>query len=277
MTNPLPPPYEIPLSIGALEGALSGEADETRKFADEVETHLDACDFGILDLNAFCGDYEAFKAASTRLASILGDLMAQNEAGDTVVEVWDRNTGRIKEGVRYHQTRQGGDIHTDSVNRPDPMKLLVLGCASTAVVGGESILIRAREICGYLKAFPEVEAILRQPFYFEGRGMSQEVELFQLPVLSGPDDKPDFRYLRSYITSAHDRAGQPLTTDQIFAFDVLDALNEMSELQHRFTLQQGQLLIAYDTRVFHGRTSFVDGVTPGAWSKGRRMLRYWVE
>lgn len=277
MTTMSPDPYAIPLEPDVLDTILRDDKADTAPFSRQVLSYLEDADFGLLDLNAYCDGYESFKTAATRIAEAFGTLMVQNDAGDTVVEVWDRNIGRIEDGVRYHQTRQGGDIHTDSVNRPDPMKLLILGSATTALIGGETIIIRAREVCERLAAFPEVEDILRQPFFFEGRGMSEEIELFQLPVLAGSVDKPDFRYLRSYIASAHERAGWPLTTDQIFAFDVLDAFNEMSDLQHRFTLQQGQLLLAFDTRVFHGRTSFVDGVTPDAWSKGRRMLRYWVE
>ncbi|SHJ78806.1 Taurine catabolism dioxygenase TauD, TfdA family [Shimia gijangensis] len=268
---------ELKIDASVLKGALSGVPAMASQFKTTVDAVLKADDFTVLDLGQYCDSYEGFKSACTALASALGTLMVQNEDGATVVEVYDRNVGRIEEGVRYHQTRQGGDIHTDSVNRPDPMKYLILGSAATSVIGGESILIRAREVIARLQGMPEVLDILRQPFWFEGRGMSAEQELFQQPVLRGPDEAPDFRYLRPYIASAHERAGTPLTTDQTYAFDVLDSVAELSDMQHRFMLEQGQMLLAVDTRVFHGRTSFVDGVTPGAWVKGRRMLRYWVE
>ena len=265
------------IDISTVENALRGDPAAGVRFEAEVDKVLDAEDYLVLDLGPFCESYESFKTACGVLASSLGSLMVQNDDGATAVEVYDRNIGRIEEGVRYHQTRQGGDIHTDSVNRPEPMKVLALGCVATAVVGGESILVRAREVVERLQDTSDVLEILRQPFWFEGRGMSAEMELFQQPVLRGPDAKPDFRYLRSYIASAHERAGAPLTTDQLYAFDVLDSIIELSEIQHRLMLKEGQLLLAVDTRVFHGRTSFVDGIKPDAWVQGRRMLRYWVE
>lgn len=256
---------------------LAGLDHAASEFADVIGQMLLRDDFTLLDLTPHCDRYAHFKTTCTALASALGPLMVQNDAGDTVVEVYDRNIGSIDQGVRYHQTRQGGDIHTDSVNRPRPMRFLLLASAATAVIGGESIVVRARDVLAHLRDMPDVIDTLRQPFWFETRGMSDKVELFQLPVLAGSDDLPEFRYLRPYIASAHTRAGTPLTAAQTYAFDVLDAVIELGAVQNRFMLEQGQVLIAADTRVFHGRTSFIDGTLPDAWVTGRRMLRYWVE
>ena len=194
-----------------------------------------------------------------------------------MVEVYNRNIGHIEDGARYHQTRQGGDIHTDSVNRPEPMRYLVMACAEPALAGGESILIRARDLLDRLRPYPEVIDTLSQPFYFEGRGMAANPALFQMPVLTQTGNGPVFRYLRPYIASAHDRAGTPLGRDQLYAFDMLDTFLESSALQHRLSLRQGDILVTDDTRVFHDRTSFVDKPRAGAWTKGRCILRYWVE
>jgi len=259
-----------------LRAAINGCADATGRVAAQIAADVRMKDFVLLSLEGVVDDYDGFRNGSTRLAETLGPLMVQNEAGDTVVEVFDRNVGRIEEGVRYHQTRQGGDIHTDSVNRPEPMQLLILACASPAAIGGESIVIRAGAIVKRLGEIPGVVETLSQPFWFEGRGMAFEPNLFQMPVLSQTRGAPSFRYLRPYIESAHERAGDPLTPRQVFAFDVLDAHLELSDLQYRLTLRQGDLLIADDTRVFHGRTSFIDGIGPGAWTAGRCMLRYWI-
>lgn len=272
----LPDAYRLNLSPDLVEAVLSGP-EQDAAFRAAVDAHLARDDFGVLPIGALCADYPAFRAACDRVATALGTPMVQNDQGATVIEVYDRNVGRIEDGARYHQTRQGGDIHTDSVNRPEPMDYLILACAAPALIGGESIMVRGREVYDRLLAYPEVIETLSQPFWFEGRGMSAEMQLFQLPVLTVKDGDVAFRYLRSYIASAHDRAGAPLTPDQVYAFDVLDAVIELSEMQHRFTLGQGDLLIASDVAVFHGRTGFVDGVIPGAWTQGRCMLRYWIE
>ncbi len=265
----------MPLDDGLLDDVLGGRPSPG--FQSTVDRHLAAEDFGVLRLGGPCSDYPAFRAAADRIANALGTLMVQNEDGATVVEVYDRHVGRIEDGARYHQTRQGGDIHIDSVNRPDPMKYLILACAAPALIGGESIYVRGRDVYDRLLAWPKVIETLTQPFWFEGRGMSAEPVLFQLPVLTVTDTGVAFRYLRPYIESAHARAGAPMTPDQVYAFDVLDSLLELGALQHRFTLDQGDVVIANDVAVFHGRTSFIDGAIPGAWTQGRCMLRYWIE
>lgn len=243
----------------------------------DVRERLLKDDFAILDVSQACASLADFRGIATVIASSLGTLMVQNEAGDSVVEVYDRRSGRIEDGARYHQTRQGGDIHTDSVNRPEPMRYLGLACAAPALLGGESIIVRGTDVHSALQDYPEVIDCLSQEFIFEGRGMNAENALFKVPVLEMKDGKPSFRYLRSYIASAHDRAGTPLSSAQVQAFDILDCILEMSAFQHRFTLQPGQILFANDTATFHGRTSFVDGPVPGAFSDRRHMLRFWMD
>ena len=252
-------------------------AGDTKLVCDALIQEIAQSDFLLLDIRSICNSLNEFRLLCERLARGLGNPMVQNEQGDICIEVYDRQIGRIEEGVRYHQTRQGGDIHIDSVNRPDPMKYLLLCCASPALLGGQSILVRSQDVLGELKKVDGVIETLKQPFFFEGRGMSDEIELFELPILAQRAGRAEFRYLRPYIESAHQRAGSPLNSDQVFAFDVLDAVLELSELQYRFALSQGQILFTDDVRVFHGRTGFVDGPVEGSWSKGRHMLRFWIE
>ena len=232
--------------------------------------------FVVVDARPVCDTKEAFRQWCLGAAAQLGDLVVQNADGATLVEVYDRRIGRIEDGVRYHQTRQGGDIHTDSVNHPVPFEYLILGCVASAAVGGESIVVPAADVVSALAGVPGALHTLRQPFWFEGRGMGSEVGLFQIPVLSDGDGVPRFRYLRSYIESAHAKAGQPLTSEQVFAFDALDATLEDSSVQRRFTLRAGEALVCLDAEIFHGRTAFVDREMPGAWAPQRHMFRVWV-
>ena len=46
----------------------------------------------------------------------------------------------MSDGARYHQTREGGSLHTDNVNAPAPWEFLVFGCVEPALIGGESVL-----------------------------------------------------------------------------------------------------------------------------------------
>ena len=243
----------------------------------EMKRDVDHNGFIVFNLSNICESLKDFCTTVSQLAAIFGNLMVQNDLGHTVIEVFDRDIGTIEDGVRYHQTRQGGDIHTDSVNRPEPIRYLMLACAAPAPIGGETILIRAQDLYSKLLAFPNIIEVLQQDYYFEGRGMSQEYALFKIPVLKIGADGPRFRYLRSYIASAHKNAGKPLSAKQIEAFDVLDALLETSSLQIRISLVKGDVLFIDDTAVFHGRTSFVDGKTEIKYADRRHMLRYWID
>jgi len=231
-----------------------------------------------LAINALsvCKTKDQFKTLCVALGTLFGNLAVQNAEGATVIEVFDRRIGRIQEGVRYHQTRQGGDIHTDSVNHPVQFRYFLLGCVAPAMLGGETIIVRGDDASSALAAFPDVLATLREPFWFEGRGMGEEVKFFQAPVLIDSDGVPRFRYLRSYIEAAHAKVGQPLTSDQVNAFDALDAVLESSALQQRFTLERGDVLICLDAEVFHGRTCFIDRTREGAWADRRLMYRLWI-
>jgi Taurine catabolism dioxygenase TauD, TfdA family len=193
------------------------------------------------------------------IAHCLGELLVQDSDGNRLIHVYDRDRRRrMSDGARYHQTREGGSLHTDNVNAPDPWEYLVFGCVEPALIGGESVLAHADLIHRKLEQLvPEALAILRQPFHWEYRGIADA--LYQAPVITYDDkSRPHFRYLRPYLESAHQKAGEPLSERQTWALDVLDSAMELSEVQLRLTLQAGDVLITHDSRILHGRTSFAD-------------------
>jgi alpha-ketoglutarate-dependent taurine dioxygenase len=193
------------------------------------------------------------------IAHCLGELLVQDSSGSRLIHVFDRDRQRrMRDGARYHQTREGGSLHTDNVNAPDPWEFLVFGCVEPALIGGESVLAHADLIHRRLEKYiPEALEILRQPFHWEYRGISDA--LYQAPIITYDDkSRPHFRYLRPYLESAHQKAGEPLTDQQTWALDVLDSAMELGEVQLRLSLQAGDVLITHDSRILHGRTSFAD-------------------
>jgi alpha-ketoglutarate-dependent taurine dioxygenase len=193
------------------------------------------------------------------VAHCLGELLVQDSDGNRLIHVFDRDRRRrMSDGARYHQTREGGSLHTDNVNAPAPWEFLVFGCIEPALIGGESVLAHADLIHRRLEqSIPEALEILRRPFHWEYRGIADA--LYQAPIITYDDkSRPHFRYLRPYLESAHQKAGEPLTEQQTWALDVLDSAMELSEVQLRLTLQAGDVLITHDSRILHGRTSFAD-------------------
>ena len=233
------------------------------------------------ELSAF-----SIKQISQIMSGYVGNILSQNSAKDKLIEVFDRDRKfSINKGSRYHQTREGGSIHTDNVNIPTRWDYLMFSCLSNAKAGGETILVDSKEIYKELSInFKEAKNILEKNFYWEKRGVADE--LYKAPILTYDKKKqPNFRYLRPYLESAHVKAGKQLSAKQLYALDVLDALLESSKFQFRYKMQKGDILFNLDSKVLHGRTAFSDELNalPLNEIKGndnilkRTMIRVWIK
>ena len=134
------------------------------------------------------------------MSGYAGEILHQNSSKDKVIEVFDRSRNlSINRGSRYHQTREGGSIHTDNVNIPSYWDYLMFSCLASAKAGGETILVDSKKIHEELsKNFKEAKKILEKNFYWEKRGLSEE--LYKAPIISYDKMKqPRFKYLRPYL------------------------------------------------------------------------------
>ena len=241
---------------------IAPHAEVLQEFAADVERcreHLDS-GAGIAIIDPISGLSPRQKQIlSWTVSRMLGTPLVQSSEGNRLVHVFDRDrTKRMEDGARYHQTRQGGSIHTDNVNAPDPWEYLVFACVEPALVGGESIVVNGYGVHRYLSDHvPDALRILEQPFVWEYRGISDDV--YRAPIVTyGGNGDPYFRYLRPYLESAHRKVDQPLTDDQMWALDVLDSVLDVSDLQLRIRMKAGEILITFDSQMFHGRTTFAD-------------------
>jgi len=220
------------------------------------------------------------------MSEYVGEILPQNSTKDKLIEVFDRNRKlSIEKGSRYHQTREGGSIHTDNVNIPYRWDYLMFSCLANAKAGGETILVDSKIIHKELSLnFREAKKILEKNFYWEKRGVANEI--YKAPILTyNKQDEPNFRYLRPYLESAHIKAKKELSNKQLYALDVLDALLDSSEFQFRYKMQKGDILFNLDSKVLHGRTSFSDSLKALPLSKiktkkdklKRTMIRVWIK
>ena len=266
-----------PEALAVAEDALPAVRSEIEVLRHKVER---GCGFVLLDPVTGLHDPEQRRALSWVIGRLLGEPLAQNEAGDRVVSVYDRDrTKRMRDGARYHQTREGGSLHTDNVNMLERWDYLMMTCVVPAMTGGESLLVSGLSAYNVLKRnAPEAVDILCEDFWWESRGISDAV--FRAPIITFNEwDEPEFRYLRPYLASAHERAREPLTEAQLWAIDTLDSVLEASALQFRHKLDSGQVLVINDNQMFHGRTSFsdhFDGVTygPSLRAQDKRFNRF---
>jgi alpha-ketoglutarate-dependent taurine dioxygenase len=221
------------------------------------------------------------------MGNILGETLIQNEQGDRAILVYDRDRNNsMTKGARYHQTREGGTIHTDNVNVPFKWEYLLLACISPAMAGGENILVNALNVHKILKnKFPDVLGILEKNFLWEQRGVADAT--YEAPIITyNKKGEPEFRHLRPYMESAHNKLNRPLTDEQMYALDTLDAVLEHTDNQYRHTFLAGEILLTYDAQVLHGRTCFsdhIDAVVIHDWIKNtdkplkRTMDRLWAK
>ena len=223
---------------------------------------------------------------SESIIELLGKEVVQDNKGNKLVFVYDRDRKlSINSGGRYHQTREGGSIHTDNVNLKDKWDFLLLSCVSLGEVGGDSILVSGNKIYNILKNKHKLALkILKKNFLWERRGI--EESFYKSPIIKiNKKKKPEFRYLRPYMISAHQKMNKPLSASQLYALDVLDSLLENPENQIRLKLIPGDILLTRDAEVLHGRTSFSDYIkSRDIFSKKNRslpfkrtMIRAWIK
>lgn len=230
---------------------------------------------------------DAFRNYTVLLGRALGNLLVQNTEGDKLVTIYDRDPNRtMAQGARYHQTHEGGSIHTDNVNIPEPWQYLILSCLQPAPVGGENIIVNGDSVVKLMKKdFPLYLKVLESNYWWEKRGVSDE--LYEAPIVTyDKDGHAQFRHLRPYMESAHKRADQPMSAMQIKAIDILDAYLNSSDIQARFTMKAYDVLLSLDSRTLHGRTCFADladSIIFTEWSKNpsapkrRTMERLWIK
>jgi alpha-ketoglutarate-dependent taurine dioxygenase len=252
---------------------LRCEIEELRRRVEQVHG------FAIVEPAATLREPPRRQAFAWTIGRLLGEPTAQSGAGAKVIQVYDRDRSRrMEDGARYHQTREGGSLHTDNVNRPQTWDYLMMACVAPAMLGGESIVVSGLSVHELLRQHaPRALKVLAQDFWWECRGFSDD--FFRAPVLFfDRRGEARFRYLRDYLESAHRRKGEPLQAEQLWALDALDAVLELSQLQFRCHLAPGEILVLDDLQMFHGRTSFSDffdaePYDAGAAAAGRPVRR----
>ena len=193
------------------------------------------------------------------IINLLGEPLVQNKEGDRLVFVYDRDRYKtISDGARYHQTHEGGSIHTDNVNIPEKWNYLLVCCFEPAITGGESIIVNGIKVYEYLLNNSEdVIETLCNNFFWEYRGISEN--LYEAPIITfDNNNRPVFRYLRTYLESAHIKANKKLNEKQLYALDTLDAVLNMSNHCIRIKLNKGDIMLINDETILHDRECFVD-------------------
>jgi hypothetical protein len=210
------------------------------------------------------------------LGQLLGRPLIQNVQGTLLYDV--RDTGQsLEQGARFSVTSYESSFHTDNSFGESVLDTVGLLCLQSARSGGLSQVVSGYAVHNRLLSdHADVLPILYQPFQVERRGGVRAGEGPTIPVPIFAWDGADLtvRYLRYWIQSGHEKIGQPLTSVQMNALDVLDGVLAQRELAAEFMLEPGQMFFINTRSMFHNRTAFDD------WpqvERRRHYLRLWLQ
>jgi alpha-ketoglutarate-dependent taurine dioxygenase len=205
----------------------------------------------------------------------LGRPFEQNVQGTLLYDV--RDTGQdLTKGARFSVTNYESSFHTDNSFGADILDYVGLLCLQTARTGGRSQVLSGFALHNELHARrPDVLEALYQPFHIDRRGGVREGEAptVQFPVIRWDGRELLFRYLRYWIEAGHEKVGQPLTTVQVMALDVLDEFLNRRDLRAEFDLQPGDMYFINNRWILHNRTAFEDHPEP---ERRRHLVRLWL-
>jgi hypothetical protein len=207
------------------------------------------------------------------LGQALGDPFEQNVQGTLLYDV--RDTGQdVRYGARFSVTSAESTFHTDNSFGAQVLDYVGLLCLQPAKAGGLSQLVSGHSVSEELRRRnPAAWEALQQPFHFDRRGGVRPGEALtvQFPVLERKGDELLWRYLRYWIETGHEKAGEPLTAEQVRALDALDGVLAEPGLRAEFSLRAGSMLFCNNRWILHNRTAFEDNP-----ERPRHYVRLWL-
>jgi alpha-ketoglutarate-dependent taurine dioxygenase len=209
------------------------------------------------------------------VGQLLGRPCAQNVQGTLLYDV--RDTGQdLAQGARFSVTSYESSFHTDNSFGEGLVDYVGLLCLQSARSGGLSQVVSGYAAHNRLRAdHADVLPILYEPFHIDRRGGVRPGEdpTIRKPVLAWGGRELSCRYLRYWIHSGHEKAGKPLTPEQLHAFDVLDSVLRQRDLAAEFMLRPGQMFFINNRWIFHNRTAFEDYAEV---ERRRHYVRLWL-
>jgi hypothetical protein len=209
------------------------------------------------------------------VGELLGRPFEQNVQGTILYDVRDAGQD-VRYGARFSVTNAESSFHTDNSFGDDVLDYVGLLCLNAAKSGGRSQIVSGYAVRDELRT-RHVDAfeILRQPFHVDRRGGLRpgDEPTARFPIFGGDEAELLIRYLRYWIEVGHEKAGAPLTAEQISALDALDRIASEPQLRVEFDLRPGEMLFVNNRWILHNRTAFEDYSEP---ERRRHYVRLWL-
>lgn len=205
------------------------------------------------------------------LSKELGTPVSQSAKGELVLSVRNESFKKDDARTRGPNTNRKLSFHTD---RCDVIAFL---CLMPAKEGGENQIIDSKQVSEVIeRERPDLHDILKQNFPLKKHVVdSGNPKPFVMqPIFSEKEGFFACSYLRVLIDRAHEDKNCPsLTPRQLEAIDYFDQVCEREELQTRFTMKRGEILLLNNWTLLHRRTAFTDH---SDYKKRRHLLRIWL-
>ena len=211
------------------------------------------------------------RAAIWGLGTHLGRPVGQDVAGSLLHDV--RDIGRpfgSDHSIRYFQTNHAIRLHTDGGD------IFVLGCVRQGRRGGRTLVVSAVEVFNEIvRRRPDLAAVLQEDFWVDARGQRPDGARCQvLPVYTWHAGNLSVLLKAEYIYSAQRFDEVPrLTVAQEDALELFRRITEEPGMALELELEPGDVLLASNHTIVHGRTAFEDPPEDG---DRRHLLRLWL-
>ncbi|MCY4452226.1 MAG: TauD/TfdA family dioxygenase [Immundisolibacterales bacterium] len=211
------------------------------------------------------------RAAIWGLGTHLGRPVGQDLAGSLLHDV--RDIGRpfgSDDSIRYFQTRHAIRLHTDGGD------IFVLACVRRGAHGGTTLVVSAVEVFNELvRRRPDLAVVLQKDFWVDARGQRPDGARCQvLPVYTFHAGRLSVLLKAEYIYSAQRFDEVPrLTPAQIEALELFHRITEEPGMALELELEPGDVLLASNHTIVHGRTAFEDRPDP---LERRHLMRLWL-
>jgi alpha-ketoglutarate-dependent taurine dioxygenase len=197
--------------------------------------------------------------------------VSQNAQGHVLGHVKNLGLNYADPTTRGYQTAARLPFHTDYSD------LVALLCLRNAREGGLSMVASSSRIYREMRARrPDLAAVLTRPVCRSrwGEVSTGQKPWLEVPVFNLYPGGVSTTYVRSAIDKAQRLPSVPaLSSEQIEAMDMLDALAADPEFHHDMAFAPGDVQIVNNHCVLHSRTAYVDHDEVDA---RRHLLRLWL-
>jgi hypothetical protein len=215
---------------------------------------------------------EEAAAAFLGIGAYFGKPVSQNGKGHILGHVKDLGRSIDDPTARIYQTTHKQTFHTDSVD------IVALLCLKTAKTGGLSRIVSSMFLYNEMfRRRPDLAVVLFEPFCFDRRGEVAPGEngYYEIPIFHWYANQLSVIYGNRYYIESAQRFpdASRLTTKQIEALDLFDALANDPSNYLDVEFKPGDMQLIHNHVILHDRTDYEDWPEP---ERKRHLLRLWL-